>query len=905
MVNLIDFLGMLLNSQQFLLTVTIASILFKTFILATLIKRGVSTPGTQRPWFLLSLVLIATMIIDSAWIFKILQNLFLPNVDHRIWVFWLRLAWAFTIVQYHSLSLFIESLVSKSHTLNLRQKLFLFISSIFFFFFVGLAIVNFNCLDPESRPAIEFTMQKILSLYALFPLILSGIFFAIQKAKVSNLPHILKKQLRILLQTIVAPYWLSDFLQVYPFDFSPTWITNSYFFTSFSTILLTSAVYYCTRKVVGLRFLNFQNHVQSPIMQFNFMDKFKHILEQLSYVSSMQELKHITQGFFKETFSIPLNKTMLYIRTLPHAEQTAHEYDRLNTGRSLVETFMSTQDKTIIDFIKQHKILIHDEIAFNNFYEETPITKALLHFLETINADIFIPIYERDELIAYILVDRHARFNEFYSDVERDEMLVFASYLGKIINLLQNKNLDTIIAKQKDLTEELYRKHQEINQYKESIRSFIRTNQHKDIGIIFYKNRQFHFGNHTAKEMIPLNINMQVGHPLAKELKHIAQKVENYKSPHNSFAKDLQGNTIVLSAVPHLENNHVIIMIHYPDVSDVLKKQIDLLQDPSEWDYLLYLETTESGKLINQLIPGSGEVLLSFKIELLKTALSKKATLLDLPEEDLLPMVELLHHISLRKTLHTINIQGAIKNYDVAITLFGMNPIFGKPNADRPLLEKLDGIGTLFIKNIHLLNLETQEYLAEFLKYGFYRMFKGNQKIPSNVRIICSTNQNLQYLVQEGKFSQALFNELKQTTLTMPSLLTLSDQELANLADGFTEQAVKTQTFKNLLMLTDKDKTKLANKRPASLQELKNKIQQILVNKSKENEIYQETQFDPAYQISDPELVQAARLGKKALKDQRIMTMLWDKFKNQNKIATFLGVNRSSVNRRCKEFNLD
>jgi len=32
--------------------------------------------------------------------------------------------------------------------------------------------------------------------------------------------------------------------------------------------------------------------------------------------------------------------------------------------------------------------------------------------------------------------------------------------------------------------------------------------------------------------------------------------------------------------------------------------------------------------------------------------------------------------------------------------------------------------------------------------------------------------------------------------------------------------------------------------------------------------------------------------------------MLWNKFNNQNKIAAFLGVNRSSVNRRCREYNL-
>ncbi len=96
------------------------------------------------------------------------------------------------------------------------------------------------------------------------------------------------------------------------------------------------------------------------------------------------------------------------------------------------------------------------------------------------------------------------------------------------------------------------------------------------------------------------------------------------------------------------------------------------------------------------------------------------------------------------------------------------------PNTAKPLLEKLDGNGTLFIQNIEFMDLETQEYLAEFIKYGYYRIFKSNQKMTSSVRIICSTNQNLQTMAQEGIFSQTLFNELKKTSLSMPSLLTLA-----------------------------------------------------------------------------------------------------------------------------------
>ena len=68
--------------------------------------------------------------------------------------------------------------------------------------------------------------------------------------------------------------------------------------------------------------------------------------------------------------------------------------------------------------------------------------------------------------------------------------------------------------------------------------------------------------------------------------------------------------------------------------------------------------------------------------------------------------------------------------------------------------------------------------------------------------------------------------------------------------------------------------------------------------------IHEETPLDPAYQLTDPQLMQAARLGKHALRDPKIMALLWNKFKSQSKIATFLGVNRSSVNRRCKDYHL-
>lgn len=909
MYSLTHFLETTFGNYHFILCAMMIAITVKGYILFQLIKRGIGfTLEKRRVWLFLVIVIFSSIIDNASWIFISFQSIFFPEYMHHLYYlqrFLILVAWGFHAIQYQAFALFIESLVDQKNHLNIRQKICITLGCVIALCFFSLAFYSFFKVTTNTdRPMLEFVMQKIDSIFYLFIIMPLCLSFTIYKMRTLSLPRILKKQLKILLLALILPQLLSDLFQVCPFDFGPTFIANSFAFVTISTLLLTFAFYYCSRRIIGLRFLNLKDHVQAPT-KFSFIYNFKDVLEQLSYVTKEHELGHITQTFFKDAFNIPLRRSNLYIRSLNAVQEIESNKAMHSKLESQVENILNSHDHEILSFLQRAKIVIHDEISFSNYYEKSRVTNAMVSFLDEINADIFIPIFEGQKIIAYIIVERDAR-EEFYSDIERDEMLVFASYLGNVSNLLQNRNLDSLIAQEKELKEELYGKHQEINQYKESIRSFLKNSKQRETGIIFYKNRRFIFGNQAAKEMIKININTQEGHPLVQALKHVAHQVEEYKSAQTCFTKDTEGNKLVLCGVPNLEQSNVIITVYYPEITDIITKQIDRLKDPTKWDYLLYLETTQSGQLINQLIPGSGEQLLNFKINLLKTALSKKATLLAMPEEDIVPMVELLHHISLRETLHILNLQGPEKNFDTAIKLFGMNPIFGfTTNQQQPLLKKLDTVGTLFIQNIQLLSIETQETLAEFLRYGYYRVFKSDQKISSSVRIICSTHQDLQSLVQEGKFSKELFAELKKTILSMPSLLTLPETELSDLAEGFTEQALKkTSAFKNMLELTDREKIKIANQRPISLQELKTKVQQALVSKSKKNEIFQETQFDPAYEITDPELIVAARLGKHALRDPKIMALLWSKFKNQNKIATFLGVNRSSVNRRCKDYNL-
>lgn len=877
--------------------ILVCSFVMKSIMLYVIFKQKIALPAPKRLLWLLAIVLIGVIAEDIAWIIKLSQIHFFPFMDYRIVRFFIRIAWGLFAARYLAFALFMEGIVNTSIYLSIWQKIYTVIMIIPTIILCSLSFVLINYPIPS---AFEIIVIRILPFISCFILVPMSVFSAIMCIRKNKRPKILKQQLSLLVKALFLPNLCMELLQTIPRNpaaiMSLTWVTNSYTFTALSNILLTGMLFYCARKLVGLRFLNIHKHVQEGPIRFNFIDNFKDVLEQMGHVTNLHELKHITQSLFQTAFEIPARAV-----TVHDGNNSLMNPEKASLAAK-TDAVIAAPDSQLSHEILNTKILIYDEIEFSNFYEQDSRRQSFVQFLDDIYADIYIPICHQQKIIGSIIIERNAR-NQLYNKIERDEMIIFASYLGHIINLLQSRNLEHLIAREKEMREELYNKHQEITQYKESMRSFIKNSTCNKIGIIFYRNRQFIMGNREAKELIPVNLNIYEGHPLTKACKQLVNDVQQYKAAQTHLTHDGQNNKLMIYAVPHLENNNVTLIFYYPDASDLITKQIDLLKDPSQWDYMLYLQTTETGRLINQLIPGTCEHFLNFKIELLKTALSTKATLLDMPSEDLMPTVELLHHINLRTQLHSISLTEPQTTPELTIELFGINHLFGAHEKE-PLLKKLDNTGSLFIRNIHFLNRETQEMLAEFIRYGFFKLYKSDQKVFSNVRIICSSNQPLAKLAHEDKFSAELLRELQKTALLMPSLLSLPDQEIEDLMRSYAEQALSNKTFEKILELNDKDRKKITSSRPTSLQELKKRVQNLLLQKSKTNNLESATTFDPAYHITDPELVEIARLGKHALKDEKIMALLWSKFQNQNKIATFLGVNRSSVNRRCKKYKL-
>ncbi len=85
------------------------------------------------------------------------------------------------------------------------------------------------------------------------------------------------------------------------------------------------------------------------------------------------------------------------------------------------------------------------------------------------------------------------------------------------------------------------------------------------------------------------------------------------------------------------------------------------------------------------------------------------------------------------------------------------------------LIESTSG-GTLFLDEIGDLASEVQANLLRFLEEKKIHRLGGAKPIPSNVRVIASTNTHLEQAVRDGRFREDLFYRLNVLHLRTPSL---------------------------------------------------------------------------------------------------------------------------------------
>lgn len=142
-----------------------------------------------------------------------------------------------------------------------------------------------------------------------------------------------------------------------------------------------------------------------------------------------------------------------------------------------------------------------------------------------------------------------------------------------------------------------------------------------------------------------------------------------------------------------------------------------------------------------------------------------------------------IHMMSNRanKSFMVVNCAG-LRPDRLEIELFGSE----KPGAESiGMLEQADK-GTLLLDEVADMPLETQGKIMRVLQEQRFSRVRGQKEIEVDVRIIASTNRNLDRAIAEGKFRQDLFYRLNVVPVHVPALRDRI-QDLQALLDYFTQ----------------------------------------------------------------------------------------------------------------------
>jgi transcriptional regulator with PAS, ATPase and Fis domain len=275
-----------------------------------------------------------------------------------------------------------------------------------------------------------------------------------------------------------------------------------------------------------------------------------------------------------------------------------------------------------------------------------------------------------------------------------------------------------------------------------------------------------------------------------------------------------------------------------------------------------------------------------------------------------------IHNSSLRSEGPFVAVNcGAISSNLLESELFGYvdGAFTGAKKGGKKGLFEIAHNGTIFLDEISEMSMYGQTMLLRVIQEKQIRRVGDDSIIPVNVRIIAATNKPLLKLVEEKKFREDLFYRLNVLSLSIPPLRE-RDEDIEYLLKYFIH--VYSKKFYKYVELTEESVHEIKNfpwygnvrelegfcerlvaiasqrllDRPFILEQLQN--QKCLLNETNSSKI-----------ITDVKLL----LDEEIYKDEaskQIIQLLQKYNSNKNKVAEELGISRTTLWRKIKQYNI-
>lgn len=216
--------------------------------------------------------------------------------------------------------------------------------------------------------------------------------------------------------------------------------------------------------------------------------------------------------------------------------------------------------------------------------------------------------------------------------------------------------------------------------------------------------------------------------------------------------------------------------------------------------------------------------------------------------------------------------------------------------------EMADG-GTLLLDEVSEINLGLQAKLLRVLQEREIERVGGSKPINVDVRIIATTNRDLQQEVEEGRFRDDLYYRLNVVPIRLPTIaerredIPLLVQHFVKIYANENGIPVKGVSEKAMKMLSQREW-------PGNVREIENCIERALVMCSSRKEVLDVNHFLLQDRIpsDEPFRVRASHMTLREVEKSLILRTLQEQEDNRTKTAELLGISVRTLRNKLNEY---
>jgi transcriptional regulator with PAS, ATPase and Fis domain len=237
---------------------------------------------------------------------------------------------------------------------------------------------------------------------------------------------------------------------------------------------------------------------------------------------------------------------------------------------------------------------------------------------------------------------------------------------------------------------------------------------------------------------------------------------------------------------------------------------------------------------------------------------------------------------------------------------------FTDAKESRPGLFRLANGGAVVLDEISAVPMSTQAKLLQAIEEKRFLPLGGKEMVKVDVRVIATTNDNLERRMREGTFREDLFFRLNEMVVVLPPLRDRAS-DVAILAEHFFQKYCR--QFAKAYHPLEKETVEqlMRHSWPGNVRELENTIKRGVIVGDFETSSSTEP-VDPPVQpgplkrpppedhaVGDPPTLKDAR---KAAEKERIIQALAQAGYDRTRAAALLGISYRTLLRRMKEFGI-